>query len=74
ELTGLPDLLPPYLDPDFRGEKLLTGASFGSSGSGYAHSTGRSFNVLPLEKQVDNFRIYKGQLVNMVGQENASKI
>ncbi|KAH9302862.1 hypothetical protein KI387_014445, partial [Taxus chinensis] len=74
EFVGVSNLLPAYSDPEFRGEKLLTGASFGSSGSGYARSTAHNFNVLPLEKQVNNFRKYKAQLVNMVGQEYAVKI
>ncbi|KAH9302846.1 hypothetical protein KI387_014429, partial [Taxus chinensis] len=74
ELAGLPDLLPASLDPEFQGDKLLTGASFGSSGSGYADSTSNNFNVIPLEKQVNNFRIYKTQLSNMVGQKNATEI
>ncbi|KAH9302856.1 hypothetical protein KI387_014439, partial [Taxus chinensis] len=50
ELAALPDLLPAYLDPEFRGEKLLTGASFGSSGSGYAHST--ALDVLAILQNV----------------------
>ncbi|KAH9302863.1 hypothetical protein KI387_014446, partial [Taxus chinensis] len=74
ELAGLPELLPAYLDPEFRGEKLLTGASFASSASGYADTTAHTLNVLPLDEQVDNFRLYKAQLVNMVGQEKATKI
>ncbi|KAH9302267.1 hypothetical protein KI387_013850, partial [Taxus chinensis] len=74
ELLGLPDLLPASLDPEFQGEKLLTGASFGSSGSGYADSTANSNNVMPLEKQVDNFKHYKAQLSNMVDQKHASEI
>lgn len=38
-MLGLPDLLPASLDPEFRGQKLLRGASFGSSASGFADST-----------------------------------
>ncbi|GLJ22973.1 hypothetical protein SUGI_0433390 [Cryptomeria japonica] len=73
ELAGLPDLLPASLDPEFRGQKLLTGASFGSSASGYADSTSITLNVLPLEKQVENFRLYKAQLVKQFGHETANR-
>ena len=31
-------------------------------------------NVLTLGQQVENFRQYKGQLANMIGVANASKI
>ncbi|XP_057851637.2 GDSL esterase/lipase APG [Cryptomeria japonica] len=73
ELIGLPDLLPASLDPEFRGQKLLTGASFGSSASGYADSTSIPLDVLPLEKQVENFRLYKARLAKQFGHETANK-
>ncbi|GLJ22978.1 hypothetical protein SUGI_0433460 [Cryptomeria japonica] len=72
ELLGLPDLLPAYLDPAFQGQKLLTGASFGSSASGLADSTSIPMSVLPLEKQIENFRRYKEQLARLFGHETAN--
>ncbi|GLJ22979.1 hypothetical protein SUGI_0433470 [Cryptomeria japonica] len=74
ELSGLPDLLPASLDPNFQGEKLLTGASFGSASSGYDDSTSKTLKVLTLGKQLENFRHYRLQLANMTGQGNATKI
>ncbi|KAH9302852.1 hypothetical protein KI387_014435, partial [Taxus chinensis] len=64
ELLGLPDLLPASLDPEFQGEKLLTGASFGSSGSGYADSTGNRLVGLPLG--FDLSRVKEGEEVKDV--------
>ncbi|GLJ22975.1 hypothetical protein SUGI_0433430 [Cryptomeria japonica] len=74
QLFGLPDLLPASLDPEFRGQKLLTGASFGSSASGYADSTSIPLSVLPLEIQVKNFRLYKIRLARLFGHETANRI
>ncbi|KAH9302844.1 hypothetical protein KI387_014427, partial [Taxus chinensis] len=73
-LVGLPDLLPAYLDSKFHGEKLLTGASFGSAGAGLADSTSLPVNVIPLRKQLENFRRYRSQLTEMIRRENASRI
>ncbi|GLJ22002.1 hypothetical protein SUGI_0412180, partial [Cryptomeria japonica] len=73
ELLGLPDLLPASLDPEFQGQKLLTGASFGSAASGYADSTSIPLNVLPLERQVKNFRLYKVRLAKQFGHETANR-
>eukprot|EP01018_Ginkgo_biloba_P039189 Gb_41560 [translate_table: standard] len=44
-LLGLSDTLPAYLDPAFQGQKLLTGASFASSASGYDINTTRALNA-----------------------------
>ncbi|KAH9302845.1 hypothetical protein KI387_014428, partial [Taxus chinensis] len=73
-LVGLPDLLPAYLDSEFHGEKLLTGASFGSAAAGLVDSTSLPVNVITLRKQVENFRRYRSQLTEMIGRENASRI
>ncbi|KAH9302864.1 hypothetical protein KI387_014447 [Taxus chinensis] len=74
ELAGLPDVLPASLDPDFQGQKLLTGASFGSASSGYDDRTSQTLKVISLGKQLENFRHYRVQLANITGQETASKI
>ena len=42
-LAGLPDIVPAYLDPEFQGRQILTGASFASAASGYDDVTARSF-------------------------------
>eukprot|EP00253_Pinus_taeda_P000656 PITA_00656 len=73
-LVGLPDILPAYLDPEFHGPRILTGASFASSAAGYDDTTSRTVNVLTLGQQLENFKLYREQLVDMVGQQNASEI
>ncbi|GLJ22397.1 hypothetical protein SUGI_0421570 [Cryptomeria japonica] len=73
-LMGLPDELPAYLDPNFKGEQLLTGACFGSGGAGLDDSTSTPLDVITLSQQVDNFRSYKTKLASMVGEDDASKI
>eukprot|EP00253_Pinus_taeda_P004091 PITA_04091 len=73
-LAGLPDIVRAYLDPEFQGPRILTGASFASSASGYDDTTSLTDNVLTLGQQLQNFKLYRKQLVNMVGGENASKI
>eukprot|EP00253_Pinus_taeda_P022781 PITA_22781 len=73
-LTGLPDIVYAYLDPEFQGPRILTGASFASAASGYDDTTSLTMNVLTIGQQLENFQLYREQLVNMVGRENASKI
>ncbi|XP_059075353.1 GDSL esterase/lipase At5g03820-like [Cryptomeria japonica] len=66
-------LLPASLDPEFQGQKLMTGASFGSSASGYVDSTSTPLNVLPLERQVKNFKHYKVRLAEEFGYETTNR-
>lgn len=73
-LLGLPDLLPAYLDPKFHGPEILTGASFASAGAGYYDITSLVVDVLPLGKQVENFRDYRRKLSNLIGAKNATRI
>eukprot|EP00253_Pinus_taeda_P032190 PITA_32190 len=73
-LLGLPDILPAYLDPEFNGSRILTGASFASSAAGLDDSTSRILNVLTLWQQLKNFRLYKDKLVDLVGTQNATDI
>lgn len=73
-LAGLPDIVPAYLDPEFQGPRILTGASFASGAAGYDDTTSLTVNVLTLGQQLENFRLYRNQIVNMVGPQNASRI
>ncbi|GLJ22705.1 hypothetical protein SUGI_0427650 [Cryptomeria japonica] len=74
QLMGLPDLVPAYNDPEFKGQKLLRGVSFASAAAGLEDSTSNLYNVITLGKQVENFRNYKEQLANIIGQADARKI
>ncbi|KAH9302867.1 hypothetical protein KI387_014450, partial [Taxus chinensis] len=71
---GLPDELPGNLDPEFTGQKLLTGASFGSAGAGIDDSTSLPLGTISLGMQMENFRSYRQNLEDMIGEEGASKI
>eukprot|EP00253_Pinus_taeda_P012855 PITA_12855 len=73
-LAGLPDMVPAYLDPEFRGQRILTGASFASSAAGYDDATSLTVNVLTLGQQLENFKLYREELVSIVGGQNASEI
>eukprot|EP01018_Ginkgo_biloba_P039197 Gb_33730 [translate_table: standard] len=73
-LLGLSDTLPAYLDPAFQGQKLLTGASFASSASGYDDTTSRTLNVITLKNQVEYFKEYQQRLTALVGPDNATQI
>lgn len=73
-LFGLADLVPAYLDPQFQGPQLLTGASFASAAAGYDDSTSLALNVLTLGQELEYFRGYKRKLANMIGAANASEI
>eukprot|EP00253_Pinus_taeda_P003371 PITA_03371 len=73
-LLGIPVTVPAYLDPQFRGPRILKGAGFASSASGYEDSTSLTVNVLTVRQQLEIFKLYRKQIVNMVGAENSSKI
>ncbi|KAH9302866.1 hypothetical protein KI387_014449, partial [Taxus chinensis] len=73
-LVGLPDVLPANLDPEFTGQKLLTGASFGSAGAGIDDSTSLPRGTISLGMQMENFRSYRADLEDMIGEEGANKI
>ncbi|GLJ22986.1 hypothetical protein SUGI_0433570 [Cryptomeria japonica] len=72
--VGLPDEVPANLDPQFTGEKLLTGASFGSAGAGIDNSTSVPPGTITLAQQYENFKSYRANLTDMVGEEESSKI
>eukprot|EP00253_Pinus_taeda_P033431 PITA_33431 len=73
-LAGLPDIVHASLDPEFQGARILKGASFASAASGYDDTTSNTMKVLTLGQQVENFKLYRKKLVNMVGEKNASDI
>jgi len=54
----LKDVMPPYLDPGLADINLLTGISFGSTGSGFDYLTNVPTGAIPMPKQADYFRMY----------------
>ncbi|PIA46871.1 hypothetical protein AQUCO_01500422v1 [Aquilegia coerulea] len=67
---GIKDYVPPYLDLTLGTEELKTGVSFASAGSGYDPLTGQSFNVIPVQKQLEFFKNYKAKLESAMGTNN----
>ncbi|KAF2319144.1 hypothetical protein GH714_013565 [Hevea brasiliensis] len=71
---ALKESLPPYLDPRLTDEDLLTGASFGSAGSGLDPLTAQSSNVLNISTQLDLFDRALRRIKGLVGDRRASFI
>ncbi|KAK9748547.1 hypothetical protein RND81_02G065800 [Saponaria officinalis] len=74
EIVGVKETVPAYLDPSISREDLLTGVSFASGGSGYDPLTTTIVSVISLEKQLENFKEYKGRVTKMVGEEKTEFI
>ncbi|GLJ50128.1 hypothetical protein SUGI_1066580 [Cryptomeria japonica] len=71
---GVKETIPPFLDPNLNTQDLLTGVSFASAGTGFDNFTSAVGSAIPMWKEVELFKTYKGRLENMVGVENASNI
>lgn len=66
---GLKELLPPYLDPNLSDQELITGVSFASAGSGFDPLTPTMSNVIPIPKQLENFKECKRRLEGVLGKQ-----
>ncbi|KAK9084731.1 hypothetical protein Sjap_025142 [Stephania japonica] len=73
EALGLKPLLPAYLDPSYGIEDFATGGTFASAGSGYDNLTAQLTNVIPLWKQLENFKDYKTKLSKYLGKTKAEE-
>ncbi|GMN59783.1 hypothetical protein TIFTF001_028868 [Ficus carica] len=57
------------------GRNLLIGANFASAGSGHHDATTNLFNAIPITKQLlENYKEYKGRVIEIVGEENATSL
>lgn len=74
DLLTLKPLLPAYLDPSTTDHDLLTGASFGSSGSGLDNRTNYYNHALSMEKQFALFEEAVARIKKQVGVQNATDI
>ncbi|KAK9091972.1 hypothetical protein Syun_026883 [Stephania yunnanensis] len=74
EAFGLKPFVPAYLDPGYGIEDFATGVTFASAGSGYDNATAHLTNVIPLWKQLENFKDYKNKLSNHFGITKAEQI
>ncbi|KAG0560376.1 hypothetical protein KC19_10G176300 [Ceratodon purpureus] len=70
---GLP-LVPPFMDPETKGSKLLQGVNYASAGSGILNSTGMFFGeIITTWKQLEYFRDKTQPEVNrLLGKKNGS--
>ena len=71
---GIKQTVPPSLDPNLSDDDLRTGVSFASAGSGYDVLTTVVTNVIPVSKQLDQFKSYKANLSRIVGNTEAKNI
>ncbi|KAM7506027.1 hypothetical protein LguiB_004931 [Lonicera macranthoides] len=60
-----------YLDPKLSSEDLVTAVGFGSAATGFDPLTPPILNVIPISKQLENFRDYKRKLVAAIGEKKA---
>ncbi|GAB4824324.1 hypothetical protein Ancab_007212 [Ancistrocladus abbreviatus] len=73
-VLGLKEIVPPFLDPNLMDQDLLTGVSFGSSGSGYDELTASSTGAIPMSKQIEYFKNYIEKVNGIVGEKKAKQI
>ncbi|XP_058768127.1 GDSL esterase/lipase At5g22810-like [Vicia villosa] len=74
ETLGFTSHQPPYPTLNIKGDNLLNGASFASSGSGYHESTARLYNVFTMNEQLEFFKDYQRELIKVAGKPNALSI
>ncbi|XP_022752925.1 GDSL esterase/lipase At2g30310-like [Durio zibethinus] len=71
---GIKQTVPPSLDPNLSNDDLRTGVSFASAGSGYDDLTTVATGVIPMSKQLDQFKSYTAKLSRIVGNTEAKNI
>ncbi|KAJ0054124.1 hypothetical protein Pint_01387 [Pistacia integerrima] len=74
EYVGLKPTVPAYLDPAYNISDFATGVCFASAATGYDNATADILQVIPLWKEVENFRDYKKRLSDYLGIEKANEI
>lgn len=74
QLMGTEPILP-CLSPQMNGDRLLTGANFGSAGCGIADNTGSMFiGRLTIPRQLEMFGQYQNALQKLIGQSAAAEL
>jgi phospholipid:diacylglycerol acyltransferase len=63
-----------YLSKKAKGKKLLIGANFASSSSGYYDATAKLYRAISLDQQLEYFKEYQKKLVGIGGKAKASYI
>ncbi|KAH7576675.1 hypothetical protein JRO89_XS01G0129600 [Xanthoceras sorbifolium] len=74
EAFGLKPAIPAYLDPMYTISDFVTGVCFASAGTGYDNATSNVLNVIPLWKELENYKDYQKRLRAYVGEKKANHI
>ncbi|XP_009620415.1 GDSL esterase/lipase At2g04570-like [Nicotiana tomentosiformis] len=74
EAFGLRPFVPAYLDPMYKISDFAGGVCFASAGTGYDNATSDVLNVLPLWKEVENYKDYQKKLEAYAGNRKAKYI
>ncbi|XP_010928403.1 GDSL esterase/lipase At2g42990 [Elaeis guineensis] len=73
EAFGLPSTVPAFLDPKYSIKDFASGVCFASAGSGYDNATADVFSVIPLWRELENFKEYQKQLKDYQGEAKAQE-
>ncbi|CAK8576295.1 unnamed protein product [Lathyrus sativus] len=74
ESFGFTSPQPPYANLNTKGDNLLHGASFASSGSGFLDSTAKLYNTITMNQQLEYYKDYQKELMKIAGKSDALSI
>ncbi|GAB4825216.1 hypothetical protein Ancab_008091 [Ancistrocladus abbreviatus] len=74
EAFGLKGTVPAYLDPMYGISDFATGVCFASAGTGYDNATSDVLAVIPLWKELENYKQYQVRLREYLGEQRANEI
>ncbi|XP_057435084.1 GDSL esterase/lipase EXL3-like [Lotus japonicus] len=74
EELGMKGLIPSYWSPSFQLDNHFTGVNFASGGSGYDPLSAKIQSVIPLSKQLNQFKEYVKKLKGKYGEEKTNFI
>ncbi|KAK9268764.1 hypothetical protein L1049_000526 [Liquidambar formosana] len=72
EAFGVKPTIPAYMDPEYNIAEFATGVCFASAGTGYDNATSDVLSVIPLWKELENYKEYQKQLRGFLGDERAN--
>ncbi|XP_010536687.1 PREDICTED: GDSL esterase/lipase At4g26790-like [Tarenaya hassleriana] len=74
EAFGVKKTVPAYLDPAYSIADFATGVCFASAGTGYDNATSDVLSVIPLWRELDNYKEYQSRLRSFLGEEKADEV
>ncbi|KAH6762264.1 GDSL-like Lipase/Acylhydrolase family protein [Perilla frutescens var. hirtella] len=74
EYLGFTSYPPAYLSQEARGKNILTGVNFASAASGYYERTAELYGSVTLTQQLQYYKEWQSNVVNMVGKTKAKDI